>query len=92
MTQEMEAEILFDNQNAADAGVIVLAARGFAIETLDWVDEFEGVVLSPTVWIRARILTELDMDAFFDWVEGIVNPLQGWLNEAGPSDPPPPVA
>jgi hypothetical protein len=85
--QKMIAEILFDDQNAADAASSVLAARGFAIEPLDWVDEYEGIVLSPTVWIKARIDSELDASDFFDWVAGIIEPLQGWLYEAGHADP-----
>jgi hypothetical protein len=87
MLQRMEAEILFDDQDAADAVGAVLAARGFAIEPLDWVDEDEGVVLSPTVWIRARILTELDASRFFDWVNNIVEPLGGFTLQAGLADP-----
>lgn len=87
MPQKMEAEILFDDQNAADAARAVLVTHGFAIERLPYVDEYEGVVLSPTVWIKARIDSELDDSDFFHWVAGIIQPLQGWLYEAGHADP-----
>lgn len=87
MPQKMEAEILFDDQNAADAGSAVLATHGFTIERLPWVDVYEGVVLTPTVWIKARIDSELDDSDFFNWVTGIIEPLQGWLYEAGLADP-----
>ena len=72
MLQRMEAEILFDDQNAADAGSAVLAMHGFTIERLPWVDVYEGVVLTPTVWIKARIDSELDDSDFFNWVAGII--------------------
>jgi hypothetical protein len=26
-----------------------------SIEILDWVDEYEGIVLSPTVWIKSEV-------------------------------------
>jgi hypothetical protein len=88
MLQKMQAEIMFDDQDAADAASAVLAARGFAIEPLPWIDEHEGVVLSSTIWIRVKIDSELDASAFFDWVADVVEPLQGWLYEAGLADPP----
>lgn len=88
MLQRMVAEMLFDNQTAANAAGTVLAAQGFAIETLPWVDEYEGVVLSSTVWIKARIDSELTASKFFTWVADIIEPLHGWLYEAGLDDPP----
>jgi hypothetical protein len=88
MLQRMEAEILFDDQAAADAASAVLATHGFTIERLPYVDEYEGVVLTPTVWVKIRTDSELDDSDFFQWVAGIIEPLQGWLYEAGYADPP----
>lgn len=51
----MEAEILFLNPNDVGPGSIALIEHGFEVETLDWVDDY-----GPTVWIRAKITSELD--------------------------------
>jgi hypothetical protein len=52
--QKMFAELLFDTTEARDRAIPELTRRGFEIEILDWVDEYEGVILSPTVWINVR--------------------------------------
>jgi hypothetical protein len=81
----MDADILFHNPDDVNPGIAELVQHGFTVEVLDLVDP-EG----PTVFVRARTVTELDMSTFFDWAQSIIEPLQGWLHEAGPSDPPSP--
>ncbi len=65
---------------------------GFAVEFLDWVDEWEGVVLSETVWIRVRGASELDEDGFFNETASLAEQFNGDVGEAGLADPLPPVA
>jgi hypothetical protein len=80
MVQRTEAEILFLDPDDVNPGV-ALIEHGFEVEVLDWVDDY-----GPTVWIRARITTELATDCF-DWVSSIVEPVHGDVAEAGLSDP-----
>jgi hypothetical protein len=87
MLQKMEAEILFHDPDDVNPGVAALVELGFEVKVLDYIDPY-----GPTVWIRAWTITELDASAFFDWVQSIVEPLQGWLYEAGRADPPPQFA
>jgi hypothetical protein len=49
MAQRMEAELMFDHPNGRDLAIAELAKHGLEVEILDWVDEWEGVVLSETV-------------------------------------------
>jgi hypothetical protein len=88
MTQRMEAEILFDDQAAADAASAVLVTRGFTIERLRYVDEFEGFVLTPTVWIKVTGASELDEHAFFREMAQLAEQFNGDVCEAGLADPP----
>jgi hypothetical protein len=83
MKQQMEAELLFDNPLFRDCAVGELKRQGFDIELLDYVDEYEGVLLSETVWIRVRILSELDDNKFFDEMARLAEQLGGDLYEAG---------
>lgn len=83
MLRKMDAEILFLDPKDVSAGSAALIDLGFEVEVLDWVDDY-----GPTVFIRARITSELDQDQFFDWVSNIVPPLRGDVVEAGLSDPP----
>jgi hypothetical protein len=83
----MEAEILFHNPNDVNPGVAELIEHGFDVEVLDLIDPY-----GPTVWVRAWTVTELDASAVFDWTQSLIEPLQGWLYEAGRADPPPQAA
>src|SRR5215472_5476701 len=65
MKQQMEAELLFDCPDARDRAIVELTKRGFDVEILDWVDEYEGVLLTPTVWIKVRGASEDTEDEFF---------------------------
>ena len=80
----MIAEIIFldpADMNPAIAGLIEL---DFDVEVLDdWIDD-DG----PAVWILASTLIELDDSAFFDWVKTVVEPLGGFVVEAGYAAPP----
>ena len=52
--KQMEARLLFNDPNGRDLAIAELTKRGFEVELLDAVDEWEGVVLSPTVWIKVE--------------------------------------
>ena len=54
MKQQMEAELLFDHPDGRDSAVAELTKQGYSVEILDWVDEYEGVILTETVWIKVR--------------------------------------
>ena len=54
MPQKMEAELIFDHPAGRDLAVAVLKKQGYEVEILDWVDEYEGAILTPTVWIKVR--------------------------------------
>jgi hypothetical protein len=81
--QKMDAEILFHNPDDVNAGIAELTRQDFDVEILDLVDEY-----GPTIWIRARTITELDADQFFRWVNNLAESINGWLYEAGHSDMP----
>jgi hypothetical protein len=84
MLQRMDAEILFLDPNDVGPGSAVLIEHGFDVEVLDdWVDDY-----GPTIFIRARITTDVAEDRFLDWVVNIVEPLHGDVVEAGLSHPP----
>ena len=90
MKPKMLAEILFLERRDLQPGITALESLGFKIETLDWVDPCSD----ETVWIIARIESELDQHAFFHWVLDIVeHRLQGAdVVEAGLEYPPPRAA
>lgn len=82
MLERMQADLLFLDPNDVGEGSAALIENGFDVEVLDdWIDDF-----GPTVFVRARITTELDADRFFDWVKNLVEPL-GDVMEAGLADP-----
>jgi hypothetical protein len=84
MLQRMDAEILFLDPKDVGPGSAVLIEHGFDVEVLDdWVDDY-----GPTIFIRARITTDVAEDRFLDWVVNIVEPLHGDVVEAGLSHPP----
>jgi hypothetical protein len=82
MAQQMEAEVLFLNPDDVNPGVAALVERDFEVEVLDWVDDY-----GPTIWIKAKVTSELAENRFFDWVSSIVEPLHGDVVEAGLSNP-----
>jgi hypothetical protein len=86
MLQNLQAEIVFPTLDTLHSGVAALTERGFKIELMDWVDE-HGPVVSPAVWIKARIAAEFaDDDHSLGWVMSIVEPLYGEVVEAGFAD------
>ena len=82
----MEAEIQFLDPDDIDAAIAALSARGFSVEILDWVDECEGVILSPAKWIK--VCGWSDTGAFLDLMISIVGPLGGDVSETSPADSP----
>jgi hypothetical protein len=85
MLQRMEAQILFHDPNDVSEGSAALIEQGFDVEVLDDLIDPCG----PTTWIRARTTSDLAEGHFFDWVQSIVEPLGGWIEEAGRVDAPP---
>jgi hypothetical protein len=84
----MLADVLYLDPAEAKPGIAVLIEHGFEIEPLtDWVDE-----AGPTVFFRIRISTELDENAFFDWVQNLVDRFGGDTIEAGLEFPSPQAA
>jgi hypothetical protein len=85
--RKMQAEIMFyDDPSEVPPAIFALKARGFEVEVLDSVDAYEGELLTLTMWIRTRCMSDLDMDRFFDWMQALVAPLGGELLEAGPCE------
>ena len=79
MLRKMEAEVLFCHARDASAGVAALIDNDCAVEVLDRFDPCG----TSAIWVKVLVITELDEDAFFDWVEAIVSPYGGDLLEAG---------
>jgi hypothetical protein len=86
--QQMEAELIFDHPEARDRAVAELIKQGYAIELLDWTDDYEGVLLTPTVWIKVRGLYEGSDDEFFAEMGHLANQFSGDVIEAGLQFPP----
>jgi hypothetical protein len=87
MKRQMEAELMFDHPNGRDLAVAELTKLGFNVEILDWVDEYEGVLLTPTVWIKVRGVSELSQDEFMTEMGHLAEQFGGDCNEAGFADP-----
>jgi hypothetical protein len=85
MTQ-MLAELLFDHPGARDLAVVELKRLGFQIKLLDYVDEYEGVVLTPTVWIQVRGTYEGSDNEFFAEMMHLAEKFSGDVCEAGYAD------
>jgi hypothetical protein len=88
MKQQMEAELIFDHPNGRDLAVAELTKQGFDVEILDWVDDYEGIVLSPTVWIKVRGASELDEHEFLAEMGHLAQRFSGDVIEAGLQFPP----
>jgi hypothetical protein len=78
----MDAEIIFSDPDDVNLAVAELIDADFTVEVLDWIDDD-----SRSVWITAQTITELDDGDFFYWVKRIVDPLGGWVVEAGHKHP-----
>jgi hypothetical protein len=75
----MVAEVIFSNPAEMNPAIAELIELDFDVEALDdWIDD-DG----PAVWLLASALTELGESAFFDRVKNIVEPLGGYVVEAG---------
>jgi hypothetical protein len=87
MLQRMEAVVLFYSPSDLGPGTAALVEHGFEVEVLDYIDDY-----GPAIWIKAKVASELDVHRFSDWVQSIVEPLHGDVEEAGLSDPSPQAA
>jgi hypothetical protein len=74
----MVAEVIFHNPNDVAPATATLIELDCAVEVLDLIDDF-----SPAVWVLVRTVSRLSDFAFFDWIHGILEPLGGYLLEAG---------
>ena len=88
----MEATLMFGRARDRDLAIPELNKLGFEIEQLDWVDAQKGAVLSETVWITVRGISDLDENGFFHEMENLAQQFGGDVEEAGLADPLPPVA
>ncbi|HET9801227.1 MAG TPA: hypothetical protein VFP82_06030 [Chthoniobacterales bacterium] len=83
MLRKMEAEVLFLNPTDRSPGVAALAAAGFEVELLNWIDEY-----SEAVWIKARLDTDISENKFRDLVASVVDNFDGDIVEFGLANPP----
>ena len=83
-----DAGVMFDNPADAAEGAAALQAFGYEL-TLnpDLKDEYEGKVLTPSVFDVIRGMTELTEDEIEDELEEIVAPFGGQVDETGYSSP-----
>jgi hypothetical protein len=87
MKQQMEAELLFLDPSNRDLAVTEFKKRGYDVELLDWVDEYEGNVLTPCVWIKVRGVFELDQREFFNEMMHLAEQFSGDVVMAGLANP-----
>ena len=85
MTQQLYAELIFDHPNGRDLAIAELMKLGLDVEILDWVDAYEGVVLTPTVWIKVK--GAYDEHKFFHEMAALTERFGGDVVEAGLADP-----
>jgi hypothetical protein len=79
MLTRMDAEVLFHDPADVNPAIAELIERDFDVQVLeDLIDE-----CGPAVFVLAVVISELDVDAFFDWVKAIVDPLGGEVTQAG---------
>ena len=84
----MESVLMFDDPAARDGATPELIERGYGIELLlDAVDEHEGVVLTPSVWIKVTGPYAGSEDEFFAEMHAFAQQFNGELCEAGLADP-----
>jgi hypothetical protein len=81
--KQMYAELIFDHPHGRDLAVAELTKRGFDVEILNWVDEYEGVLLTSTVWVKVRGASELDENEFFREMGSLAGQFDGDVIEAG---------
>jgi hypothetical protein len=83
MAPQMRAEIMFSNLEDMHLAANALTKLGFEVKVIGW--------RNGTICIVALISVEYDdQNRFFDWVEGLVEPMHGEVLEAGhrPMKPP----
>jgi hypothetical protein len=83
MKQLMEADLMFDGPEDRDRAIVELTKQGFSVEKLDWVDAHNGILLTPTVWIRISGAYEGNDDEFFDEMMNLAGQFGGEVVEAG---------
>ena len=78
MLRRMETDVMFLDPDDVGPGSAALIEHDFDVEVLDCIDDY-----GPAVWVRARIMTDLDGVRFLDWVRNIVEPLNGDVSDVG---------
>ena len=87
MKQQMHAIIQFYYPDDMGLAIAELVKRSFKVEVLDWIDEDEGVVGSPTVWIKVCGACERADHNFFAEMRELTKPFGGDVCEAGALPP-----
>jgi hypothetical protein len=85
MKHRMEAEFMFmDGPKTANPAAAALAALGYEVEVMDWKDDDEnGELITPTVWLIAGCMSELDNHEFFHQMSDLATGLDGEILQAG---------
>jgi hypothetical protein len=90
MMKAFDASVMFDNPEDTAEGAAALQASGYEL-TLnpDLKDEYEGTVLTPTVFgvIRGMMDQGLTEDEIAGELEAIVDPFNGLVEEVGYASP-----
>jgi hypothetical protein len=84
MKQQMEAELMMDNPETADAAVAELVKQGWEVEVMDWNDEDDdGELITPTTWLIVSGMSELSDDEFFEEMNALALRLGGDIVQGG---------
>jgi hypothetical protein len=82
MLNRMSAELLFHDPAHVNPAIAELIGRAFDFQVHeDMIDE-----CGPAVFILVTVISELDVNAFFGWVQAIVEPFDCLVFEAGFAD------
>jgi hypothetical protein len=80
----MQTEVMFRNPDDVAAATAALTAQGFTVENVDWVDEVDGVVMSPAQCIKVRRWS--NTSAMLDLMKSIVGPLGADVSDTSLAD------
>ena len=72
-------EVMFDNKGAMRRAMKVLIKEGFEVR---WLDGRFDPLGGPTVWLRSRTATDVDYDAFDNYVTILTDELDGMVLES----------
>ncbi len=81
MLRKMRAEIMFLDPNDVNRGIAKLIECDFDVTVQEVFDDY-----TPSVFLMAWTLSELDASDFFDWTQNVLELLGGEVLEAGLAD------